>query len=149
MIDVGAFEDEIDLLKSTYEHNYYAYKDSLESFVTCTKLHFNRVVRNDKYGVYMVRQLDTQEVLYIGKSGTVDSQGKFKMQVQDIPRRLINVKGNIPANVWFKNLLQEKGPLKIEYILLPTSKSPSFVEKALLQAHLNEYSRLPYKNNEL
>ena len=149
MINIGALEDEINALKSAHEHNFYEYKDSRESFITCTKSHFNRIVRDKKYGAYLVRQLDTQKILYIGKSGTIDSQGKFKKQVQDIPRRLINIRGNIPANVWFKNVLQEKGPLKIEYIFLPTSKSPSFVEKALLQAHLNEYSRLPYKNNEL
>jgi len=149
MIDVGAFEDEINALKSAHDYNFYEYKDSQECFITCTKLHFNRIMRDNKYGAYLVRQLDTQETLYIGKSGTIDSQGKFKKQLQDIPRRLINVRGNIPANVWFKKLLQEKGPLKIEYVFLPASKSPSFVEKALLQAHLNEYRCLPYKNIEL
>lgn len=147
MINVDAFEDEIDLLQNIYEHGYYEYRNSSESFTTCTKSHFNRVVRQDRYGVYIVRQRNTQEVLYIGKSGTIDSHGKFKKQ--DIPGRLTNIRGTDNPNVQFRNLLQEKGPLKIEYIFLPTSKSPSFVEKSLLQAYLNEYNHLPYKNKEL
>jgi len=147
MINVGAFEDEIDLLKNSYKNDYYEYKNLSERFTTCTRTHFDRVVRQERYGVYIVRQLDTQEVLYIGKSGTIDSYGKFKKQ--DILGRLTNTRRKDNSNIWFRNLLQKKGPLKIEYIFLPTLKSPSFVEKALLQAYLNEYNHLPYKNQEL
>ena len=149
MIDIGAFEDELNSLKNTYEHGNYEYIVQSQNFTACTRSHFNEVIRQEKYGVYIVRKQDTQEVLYIGKSGTVDSNGEYKNQTQDIPGRLTNIRGIFKSNDWFRNLLQEKGTLKIEYIFLPTSKSPSFVEKALLQAYLNEYSCLPYKNNEL
>ena len=148
MINVGSYEDEIDLLKNTYKHDSYEYRNPSDSFKTCTSSHFKGVTRQERYGVYIVRHRDTQEVLYIGKGGTIDSQGKFKKQ--NIPTRLKNVKeGNISADKWFRNLLQEKGSLIIEYIFLSTSKSPAFVEAALLQAYLNEYHRLPYKNNLL
>ena len=149
MIDVGAFEDEINSLKNTHEHGCYGYIVQSKNFTACTRSHFNEVLRQEKFGVYIVRQRDTQEVLYIGKNGTVDSYGEYKKQTQDIPGRLTNTRGTFNPNVWFRNLLQEKGALKIEYIFLPTSKSPSFVEKALLQAYLNEFNHLPYKNKEL
>lgn len=149
MIDVGAFEDEISLLKNTYEDGYYEYINQSENFTDCTKSHFKNVVSQNRYGVYIVRQRDTQDILYIGKSGTIDSNGKYKKQIQDIPIRLTNVRGTNNSNVWFRNLLNDKGPLKIEYIFLPESKSPSFVEKLLLQAYLNEYRQLPYENKEL
>lgn len=148
MINVGSFEDEIGLLKKTYEHDFYEYGNPTDSFKTCTNSHFNGVKRKERYGVYVVRHRDTQEVLYIGKGGTIDSKGIFKGQ--DVPKRLRNVKGeNVSADVWFRNLLQEKGPLIIEYIFLSKSKSPALVEAALLQAYLNEYHSLPYKNKSL
>ncbi len=148
MINVGPFEDEIGLLKKTYEHDFYEYENPSDSFKACTNSHFNKIKQKERYGVYIVRHRDTQEVLYVGKGGTIDSQGKFKRQ--NILKRLRNVKeGNISADKWFRNLLQEKGPLIIEYIFLSTSKSPALIEVVLLQAYLNEYHRLPYKNKSL
>lgn len=147
-ITVGSFEDEIALLRKTCEHGFYEYISPLDSFRTCTTWHFRGVRRQEKYGVYIVRQKDTQEVLYIGKGGTIDSQEQFKDQ--DIPERLKNVKvDSVSANEWFRNLIQEKGPLAIEYIFLSSSLSPAFVEASLLQAYLNQHHRLPYKNKSL
>ena len=148
MITIGAFEDEIALLKKTCEHGFYEYNNLSKSFRTCTTSHFRSVKQQEKYGVYVVRQRDTQEVLYIGKSGTIDSQGEFKGQ--DIPGRLKNVKGgDVSADKWFRDILQERGPFVIEYIFLSTSKSPAFIETGLLQAYLNEHHCLPYKNKLL
>ena len=145
---VVLFEDEIASLEKTCKHGAYEYSNPSESFRTCTTSHFKGATWQKRYGVYIVRQRDTQEILYIGKSGTIDSEGRFKGQ--DIPKRLKNVKeGNVSSDKWFQDLLQEKGPLVIEYILLSTSRSPAFVEAALLQAYLNEYHRLPYRNKSL
>lgn len=148
MVAVDPFEDEIASLKKTCEHGSYEYSNPSDSFRTCTNLHFRELRQQERYGIYVVRQRDTQEVLYIGKSGTINSQGQFKGQ--DIPGRLKNVKGgNASADKWFRDFLQEKGPLVIEYVFLSTSKSPAFVEAALLQAYLNEHHHLPYKNKSL
>lgn len=148
MITVGTFEDEIASLKETFEHGSYEYSNSSDSFRTSTTLHFRGVRQRERSGIYVVRQRDTKEVLYIGKSGTIDSQGQFKGQ--DIPKRLRNVKAcNASPDEWFRNLLQEKGPLVIEYIFTSISMSPAFVEASLLQAYLNEQHRLPYKNKSL
>ena len=148
MIIVRSFEDEVAYLKKVYEWDYYEYSNRSEKFRACTTKHFRVVKEKERYGVYIVRQRDTREVLYIGKGGTVDSQGQFKGQ--DVPGRLKNVKGsNVKADKWFLDLLQKKGPLIIEYIFLPISRSPAFVETILLQEYLNEHHHLPYKNKTL
>ena len=148
MIVIEPFEDEMASLKEAHEHGSFEYANPLRTFSSCVRLHFSRTKRLEKYGVYVVRQRSIGEVLYIGKGGTIDPEGKFREQ--DIPDRLTNVKAHdISANRWFANLCQEKGPLLIEYVFLSTSKSPALVEATLLQAYLNEHHRLPYKNKSL
>ena len=148
MVTLGSLKNEMESLKKAHGCGSYEYSDPSEKFTYCTTSHFREVKQKEKYGIYMISQHDTQEVLYIGKGGTIDSWGRFKKQ--DIPERLKAPKGgNIPADKWFRDLLQEKGPLLIEYVFLPRSKSPAFVEAVLLQAYLNEHHRLPYRNKSL
>lgn len=148
MNGIGSFEEEIAELKRICDHGSFEYNSSSLNFTTVVTSHFHSINQQKMYGVYVVRQRDTQEVLYIGKSGTIDSKGQFKGQ--DIPGRLKNVKGrDVSANKWFRDLFQERGPLVIEYIFLSTSKSPAFVEATLIQAYLNEHHRLPYRNKSL
>lgn len=90
MVIVGLFEDELALLKRISLYGSYVYNTRSDSFSACTTIHFKEIREKDKYGVYIVRQQDPREVLYIGKGGTVDSQGNFKGQ--NVPRRLKNVK---------------------------------------------------------
>ncbi len=148
MINIRLFEEDITSLKEIYPSGSYEYSYPHENFRACTTKHFRGVKEKERFGVYIVRQRDTRHVLYIGKSGTLDSQGKFKGQ--DIPGRLKNVKSsNMKADEWFLDLLQDKGPLIIEYIFLPISRSPALVEVILLQEYLNEHNHLPYKNKTL
>ncbi len=148
VVTITSFEDEIASLRETMTYGSYEYSNVSEKFTHCTTLFFKRARGKKRYGIYIVRQRDTKEVLYVGKSGTIDYRGHFKGQ--DIPGRLKNVKeGDVSANKWFKRLLQEKGPLTIEYILLSRSVSPALVEVALLQGYLNENHCLPYRNKSL
>ena len=123
------------------------YENSSKKFTEIVKSHFENIKQKGKYGVYIVRQKETNEVLYIGKAGTINQNGEFKNQ--DLIGRLTNVRGEISANEWFKNLYKEKGPLIVEYILLPETISPGYVENLLLQLYLNEHGRLPCKNEKL
>jgi hypothetical protein len=147
MVDIGSFEDELPGIKRGCEHGSFNYQNPNISFSDTVTSHFRTIQRNDKHGIYIIRQKSTGEVLYIGKGGSLDRYGNFKSQ--DIPGRLKNVKNrDIPANEWFNSLFEEKGQLLIEYVFLPTTPiAPTFVESLLLQAYYNEYKSLPRCNN--
>jgi hypothetical protein len=138
------FEDEVASLKNAFEHGCYKYANPSETFRVCTTSHFHTLRQSERYGVYIVRQLNTRKVLYIGKGGTINTKGKFKGQ--DIPGRLKNRQDGVSRNKWFGKLLEDNGPLTIEYIFLSKSKSPAFIEAVLLQAYLNEHKHLPCRN---
>ncbi len=147
-MNIGRFEEEWESLTKRYEHGSFTY-DGSSSARSLIASEFGKVRRQSKYGVYVFRQGDTREVLYVGKAGTIERVGTFKKQ--DIPHRLANTKGNdISADDWFSSLAKEKGPLIIEYVFLDSKpESPTLVESRLLQAYLNERDSLPYRNNAL
>jgi hypothetical protein len=144
---IEKFEVEWGNFKGHAPHGSFPYDVSLPPFGTIVDQHFARQTTKETHGVYVIRRGSTGEVLRVGKAGTVRPDGTFK--AQDLPRRLKNVKGDTPANAWFRELGAQFGPILIEYISLPpTPHSPSYVEARLLQAFLNEYGRLPDRNNE-
>jgi hypothetical protein len=148
MIAIRTIEEELSELKKTNGHGSFLYASPSETFSSICKNHLRHIKRIDKHGVYITRQKSTNQILYVGKGGTINDQGTFKRQ--DIPGRLTNRKGKISSNEWFKTLLSEKGVLVIEYLFLnKTPISPAVVEAVLLQAYLNEYRQLPYRSNEL
>jgi hypothetical protein len=144
-LDIGRFEEEWQSLTKRYRHGSFSFDPSSSARIIIAA-EFRRV-RSPTYGVYVIRQGTTREVLYVGKGGTIDKAGNFK--AQDIPGRLANVKGgDLSADEWFGSLAKEKGPLIIEYVLLASKpESPAFVEACLLQAYINEQGSLPYRNN--
>lgn len=113
MREIVIFKDELTSIKRGCEHGSFEYGDPNISFSSVVSSHFQTVPRNDRHGVYIVRQKSTGEVLYIGKSGTINRHGQFKGQ--DIPGRLKNVKNSdTSANEWFRSLFEEKLPLIVE-----------------------------------
>ena len=64
-------------LKENVMHGSFEYDNPSESFKKCTTLHFRSIRKQLKYGVYIIRQRDTKEILYIGKAGTIDFKGIF------------------------------------------------------------------------
>jgi hypothetical protein len=146
MITTGLFEDVLSALKKEHDCGQFEYTNLSGMFSSVVSSHFMHIKRLNKYGIYIVRQKSTGEVLYIGKSGTIKPEGKFKGQ--DIPRRLANVKGDIDANNWFKSLAEEKGDLLIEYVFLNEKpQSPTLVESVLIQSYFNQYGKLPFRNH--
>lgn len=148
-MELDQFEDEWKSLKVENDHGSFSYDDPKISFKKTVNKHFRNVSSQMKYGVYVIRQKSTNEVLYIGMSGTINQQGDFKGQ--DIPGRLKNVKTrDMSADVWVENLMKDRGSLIVEYVFLDKKpKSPGLVETVLLQSFLNEYGHLPYLNNAL
>jgi len=106
------------------------------------------------YGVYIIRQRDTNIIIYIGKAGELNEAGQFKNQ--DLPRRLRNTRdGDINANRWFKAIVDEYGPITLQYIItsvteLPKSitvtELPKSIESMLLAAYFADYGCLPAEN---
>ena len=88
-------------------------------------------------------------MLYVSKGGMIKQARSSGGQ--DIPGRLTNVKGkDIPADEWLRSPIRETGPLVIVYgLFAAVPRSPALVEALLLQAHLNEYGCLPYRNKAL
>ena len=73
MVTIASFESEIASLRETKAYGSYEYSNIPEEFTDCTTSFFKRVRGKKMYGIYIVRQRDTKEVLYVGKSGTIDS----------------------------------------------------------------------------
>jgi hypothetical protein len=145
-VEIQDFEDELILLKKDYKYGSFEIVDLNTSSDTVITDHF-RQIKGSQYGVYIIRQKNTQQVLYIGKAGTINQDGVFRMQ--NLPKRLKNVKGgDKPSRVWFHEMMEAYGTLIVEYILLLESPhSPALVEGVLLQAYLNEHGSLPEKNS--
>lgn len=135
-------------LKRQQPHGLFDYSVEDESFGSIVKDHFRQAKLANSYGVYIVWRHANQEILYIGKSGTIDRQGRFGKQ--DLPGRLTNRRGNISSEAWFYQMAQAEGKLLIEYVtLLPVPQSPALVEATLLQAYLNARGHLPPYNKSL
>jgi hypothetical protein len=143
---MNQFQDTVDRLCSEHTNGSSIYRNSKDSFKGVVTTHFRNVKRKNKYGVYLIRQQSTGELLYIGKGGTITNNGQFKSQ--DIPGRLKAIRGDQNAQEWFGSLVDERGPIVIKYIFFSEiNMVPSFIEAVLLQEYLKEFSTLPYRNN--
>jgi hypothetical protein len=145
MITFDTFEQRLTKWKEDFRLGSFTYADPATRFESAVVKHFGKV-DGKVYGVYIVRKLDTREVVYIGKGGTIDQQGQFKDQ--DLPVRLRNSRGKISANQWFRELVEERGALVVEYLVVEAPVTPAYVEATLLQAYFVEHKRLPPKNKE-
>ncbi len=149
-LDIGSIENIIDVLRNTFHTIQILFNDPQQNFNKLINFHRKQVQDKEKYGVYIIKQSSTKRILYIGKSGRVERDGFYRKPAQDIFQRLKDDReGIIKAQKWFQDLYEEFGSILIEIILLPVSSSPRFIEGILLQAHLNEFNKLPLKNNEL
>lgn len=99
-------------------------------------------------GVYYIYRLRKGKIdlVYIGKSGTMLTSGKFKDQL--LNKRLNNRQDGIPRQKFFEQKLMEEGSdaLDIYWHVTFNEESqdiPSYVEGILLQRHFEIYGRLP------
>ncbi len=147
MITFETIESILDKWRAEFRHGYFIYADPLASFRATAAAHFGNGPTKT-HGVYVIRQRDTREILYIGKGGTIDREGQFKRQ--DLLGRLQNIRNNdVSADEWFRNLGHEKGPLRVEYLILELPVAPAYIEATLLQSYFAEHGRLPPKNSSL
>jgi hypothetical protein len=140
-----SFEEEMALLCECYPYGHFQYVQGVERWSMVVNDHFANMQFPARFGVYLVRRSDVNEVIYIGRAGCITGKGSIKKQ--DIPSRLKARRGKLSANRWFRELRDAEGDLELEYIILERSPmSPALAEAILLQAFLNEYGVLPKYN---
>ncbi len=148
-IDVNEFEKEIQWIRKTVGEAGFGYfdYDGEGLFTVAAKKHFKTIQREKTFGVYIVRCRKNQEVIYIGRGGTIKQNGEFKQQ--DIRGRLTNTRGRRSADDTFCEYVKKYGALRIEFfILMDKGFCPGAVEALLLQAYLKENGHLPEKNGK-
>lgn len=103
------------------------------------------------YGVYKIyaNSIDG-ELLYIGKGGTVYTDGNFTEQ--QLKGRLKNKQGEIRREDFFIKKINEDKQLKslyIEWFIIDEKTFlPAYYEAALIQDYYSKYSRLPKWNKK-
>lgn len=103
------------------------------------------------YGVYKIYANSIKgELLYIGKGGTVHTDGGFDKQ--PLKRRLNNTQENIRREKFFIKKMNEDKQLKILYIkwFLIDEKLflPAYYEATLIQDYYSKHSKLPKWNKK-
>ena len=103
----------------------------------------------DGYGVYKIYANSKDgELLYIGKSGTIQCDGSCKSQ--NLRKRLNNKQRNMKRESFFIQKLNENPSIKelfIEYKIINEKKDlPSYYEAKLLQEYYQQHARLPRWN---
>lgn len=107
----------------------------------------------DLQGVYYVLRLSKGkiEVVYIGKSGTIQQTGEFKSQ--SLRGRINNKQANMKRQNYFDQKLESEliDALDIYWFVTIDEKSndlPGFVEGILMQQYFDIYGKLPLWNTE-
>jgi hypothetical protein len=91
-----SFEDIWTSFKASNYSGSFSYADPNVPFRKSVHAHFVPGQPPVRYGVYVVRVVSSGTVIYIGKGGTVTSQGNFKDQ--DIPGRLTAERGKLSSD---------------------------------------------------
>ncbi len=103
------------------------------------------------YGVYRIYANSSEgELLYIGKGGTVHTDGSFDKQL--LKERLNNKQENMRREKFFIKKMNEDKQLKalyIEWFIIDEILFlPAYYEAALIQDYYSKYSKLPKWNKE-
>lgn len=117
----------------------------------------NDVVSREKVpnapGIYIIFGCDDlQRPLYIGKAGSMKTDGSWKEQ--KLRRRLRNIQGRKLRREFFCELMADKGLAGLTFLWFVTHDQntriiPVLAEAELLQAHYNQYDCLPELNKQV
>lgn len=116
---------------------------------------FNQIIRENverKFGIYIWVNSNTNEILYIGKAGTIKQDGQFsKHTVRD---RLLASRGkdkngkDVQTNEFFKKFMEQGNIKRVDVYLIYTisNVSPGYLESLLLNNYFKENRELPIFN---
>ena len=113
------------------------------------------LIENDvpnQYGVYIIysAKAGQEDLIYIGKSGTMMTDGEFKSQ--GIKNRLKAVTtNNVSRGKYFQQVMQEYGFDKLKFIWIVTfddtrKELPAYIETKLIQLYYDHHHKLPILN---
>ena len=104
-------------------------------------------------GIYYILRLAKGRIdlVYIGKSGTINNDGTFK--IQGLKNRLNNIQNKMKRQEFFENKIKKEkiDALDIYWFVTFDKKNqdlPGFVEGLLFQKFFDIYQRLPEWNEE-
>lgn len=129
-------------VSGTFELNF---EDTLKQVITSNQV-------PNKPGVYLIMSVNEsggEEIIYIGKSGTLNNNGSFKPQ--GISVRLTKKQEGIYRQEFFRQVIKENGykKLKFNWVVTYNSSSnliPQKVEGDLIQIYFENKGRLPQYN---
>ena len=141
-----------DLIKK-YQHN-----SENGSFFLNKNESINKVVTKYKvpnsYGVYVIYSVlnNIEEIIYIGKSGTMNNDGSFKKQ--GIKQRLTKKQDGIARREFFQNIILDKRFDKLKFSWITTFDKnnkviPMYCEADLIQTYYNDFKKLPLLNKSV
>jgi len=100
-------------------------------------------------GVYLIYGVKNKkkELIYIGKAGTINNKGNYKIQGFD---RLKKKRGKIYSQQWFLEIIEKYGYEKLLFKIIvlnnKTKLTPAFLESFLLQKYYEKCNKLPLLN---
>lgn len=143
------FDDEWDQLKQSGHYGSFSFNGTAADWRSTVSAHFKASkLQRPCYGVYVVRQKSTNQVIYVGKAGTMQQGGTYKKQ--DLQERLVNRENGQARQVVFGQRVVDHGELLIEYVVLKSKSLISgYIEARLLQAYFDDNQKLPIDNASL
>ena len=129
--------------------------DNKGSFELLSNENINEVVLRenvpDEYGVYIIYGIkdNLESIIYIGKSGTLKNNGKFKDQA--LRKRLTMKQEGMKRKDFFVKIINDKNYDKLRFqwfITYDTNNNdlPGYAEAKLIQAYVEDNNCLPLLN---
>ena len=118
---------------------------------------YNEKIREkvqDKFGIYIWADSQTQELFYIGKAGTIKNDGSFGNHT--LKKRLIATRGknektkkDILTNDYVRDFMLKNRITSLNFYVIYTLDgiSPTYVESILLNEFYKQNKYLPILNN--
>lgn len=108
-----------------------------------------------EYGIYIIySSIEKQEeIIYIGKAGTIGNNGQFKRQ--GLKERLSAVRdNNISGRKYFQQVIQDYEFDKLRFIWIVTfgesrRELPAYSEAKFIQSYFDEHDKLPLLNKSI
>ena len=115
--------------------------------------YYRNIINNNVksiYGVYVIFNPINDEIVYIGKGGTIKNDGTFG--IQSLNGRLLATRGNTTSHKYFTSKMNKYNFKTLKFCVFYTKKAnpPAYIEALSLHQYFNHnnYKSLPMFNLE-